>query len=116
MFCCSAAVDGCCDDNKIADALLRDLTREAVVDDHLSNVLSVQSLWQNAHLISSVALPADARLASYCLAAARRQLCRGGSDASASSAFIDVTTMLFSSLRYVRPPVLTQLLRLTARL
>ncbi|GJE93347.1 zinc finger MYND domain-containing protein [Phanerochaete sordida] len=99
VFYCLAAADGCCDDSKIARALLRDLAHEAVVCDRLSNVLNALSLWQNAHLISSVALPADARLVSSCFAAARRQLCRGGNDAPGSFVFIDVTTMIFSSLR-----------------
>ncbi|GJE93337.1 zinc finger MYND domain-containing protein [Phanerochaete sordida] len=97
IFRSAAAVDDCCDDEVIVSALLRDFADEAVVDAHLSNVLTLLSLWQNAHLIAAEALPPDVRLASYGLAAARRQLCRGESDTPAGFMFASVAAKIFKS-------------------
>ncbi|GJE93340.1 hypothetical protein PsYK624_094990 [Phanerochaete sordida] len=92
-----AAVDDCFgNDDEIITALLRDLADEAVVNKHLSDVLIVLSLWQNACILTDVVLPPDIRLASYCLAAMRRQLCLCVCDASFETA--NIASLIFSNL------------------
>ncbi|GJE93349.1 hypothetical protein PsYK624_095080 [Phanerochaete sordida] len=88
---------GAVGDAQIAQAILRDLTEEKVVDADLHVVFAFLSVWQCTY-IRDGKLPLDERrLGSCCLAAARRTLCRGsGSDLKMD---VEVLKVMFNNLR-----------------
>ncbi|GJE93334.1 hypothetical protein PsYK624_094930 [Phanerochaete sordida] len=100
-FFCSADL-GFVGDEQVAQGILRDLGEETVVDDRLAEVLNFFGEWQDMYAGARESLPLEPRFASYCLGAARRQLCQGNRAEPTGS--IATTTAV---LRNLRPGSLT---------
>ncbi|GJE93330.1 zinc finger MYND domain-containing protein [Phanerochaete sordida] len=71
------ALSGCTDGTYVLGAIRRDLADEGIVDTYLNDVFLLFFAWNSfraaARLDSS-----ERQIVLYCLAAARRQICRGG--------------------------------------
>ncbi|GJE93343.1 hypothetical protein PsYK624_095020 [Phanerochaete sordida] len=93
-----SAVVGCCAEDEVMAAILRDLADEAILDHDLVEVTVLLLTWQNSRLQFGQSLVTDRRLAPYCLAAVRRQLCRGGNPLAAKGGFYSVAMGVFSVL------------------
>ncbi|GJE93342.1 hypothetical protein PsYK624_095010 [Phanerochaete sordida] len=61
----------------VTDAIVRDLGDSESVDESLTSVLCFLSVWHKFNISARRSLSSNALLAPYCLAAMRRQLCRG---------------------------------------
>lgn len=70
--------DGCNGDEHVTGALVRDLADEDVVGSDLKVVMGVLGRWNEFTRSRGVDLSSlEPQLPYYCLAAGRRQLCRG---------------------------------------
>ncbi|GJE93321.1 zinc finger MYND domain-containing protein [Phanerochaete sordida] len=88
---------GCTCDAIITMTMVRDFADENLVDAHLRDLVQFLSVWRdvcgsNATVLSSL----EPRLSPSCLAAARRQLCRG--NASDTAGFIFIATTICDNL------------------
>ncbi|GJE93344.1 zinc finger MYND domain-containing protein [Phanerochaete sordida] len=73
----TGALGGCLSNEHIANAIVRDLADEDTVDRELKNVLGFLSVRHDFTNNVEKNLPFNTLLAAYCLAAMRRQQCRG---------------------------------------
>ncbi|GJE93336.1 zinc finger MYND domain-containing protein [Phanerochaete sordida] len=80
----------------VTDAIIRDLAEEEVTGLALANVVSFLKIWSNTFVDIGMNLADEEKLAPYCLAAARRQLCR--EDNTNPETFIDIMSGVFDNL------------------
>ncbi|GJE93348.1 zinc finger MYND domain-containing protein [Phanerochaete sordida] len=90
------ALGGSTSSKHVTDAIIRDLTDEDITDVALSDVMSFLLSWNRYHVTTGIRLAEEKELSFYCLAAARRQLCRGGSTDPAT--FIDIMLDVLDNL------------------
>ncbi|GJE93345.1 zinc finger MYND domain-containing protein [Phanerochaete sordida] len=78
----SGVVGGCLSDEDVTNAIARDLAAGDTVDSSLKNVLCFLSIWHEFVLDGGRSLSSYTLLAPNCLAAMRRQQCRGSDEHS----------------------------------
>ncbi|GJE93356.1 zinc finger MYND domain-containing protein [Phanerochaete sordida] len=94
----AAAAHDCCDSDAIRAAARRDLADEQVADDALAHTAIVALMWHHHVRATGATLHDDAALARACLAAARRQLCRGHDTKADDTALLGVVSATFKNI------------------
>ncbi|GJE93354.1 zinc finger MYND domain-containing protein [Phanerochaete sordida] len=100
----SMSVEGCCGNSEILEAVQRDFADEHIIDDNLARAFIVLTMWQHYYSSLGETLTGKFDLGPSCLAAARRQLCRGIDSRGDDDSLLAVISGTFESL-FAGPPL-----------